>query len=208
MPAYALRFGIALYLFVAIVIPLLLSTPFTYAATLVHNEAYYQAIWCASNGGITEVRLPDKARVDCLTPEYAIEVDFADKAWKEGVGQALWYGLVTRRKPGILVIMREKKDCKYLTRLQGIVNWTQPHIEVWQTGKYAHSCPAGDWLNIDPPPPPPIVIEPWPPFGPFDDSPNPPKPYILPQIGEPPGPEMPPEIHIRPPRQESNQETP
>lgn len=182
MTAYALRLGIAAYFFIAVVIPLLLSTPFASAAVLAHNEAYYQALWCAAHGGITEVRLPDKARVDCLTPDYAIEVDFADKAWKEGVGQALWYGLVTRRKPGVLVIMREEKDCKYLTRLQGIVNWTQPPIGVWQTGEYAYSCPAGDWLNIDspPPPPPPVDIE-WPPV---DIDPGQPIfPYPIYEIG-------------------------
>ena len=171
MSAFTFRVLLAIYFLIAIIIPLLLSIPFVSATTL-HNEAYYQSLWCAANGGITEVRLPDKARVDCLTPDYAIEVDFAEKAWKEGVGQALWYGLVTRRKPGVLVIMLEERDCKYLTRLNGIVNWTQPPITVWQTGEFADRCPAGDWLEIDPPAPPPEIL-PWPPYEPF-------APYIPP----------------------------
>lgn len=173
MPPYVLRLSIAMYLFIAVVIPLLLATPFAHAAAgHDHNEAYYQGLWCARQGGITEVRLPDKARVDCLTSKAAIEVDFAEKAWKEGVGQALWYALVTRRKPGVLVIMERESDCKYLTRLKGIVNWTQPEIMVWETGAFAYNCPAGDWLNIDPVEPPPPHILPV----------MPPKPYI------PPGP--------------------
>jgi hypothetical protein len=172
MPAFTLRVLIAIGLLIYVVIPLLLYSSFTSATSLAHDEAYYQAIWCASNEGITEVRLPDQARIDCLTPTYAIEVDFAEKAWKEGVGQALWYGLVTRRKPGVVVIMLEERDCKYLTRLKGIVNWTQPPITVWQTGAFANRCPAGDWLEIDPPAPLPEIL-PWPPYEPF-------APYIPP----------------------------
>lgn len=53
-------------------------------------ERDYQNEFCIN--GIKEYRLPDKTRVDCLTEEYAIEIDFA-KSGKvfEGISQALYY---------------------------------------------------------------------------------------------------------------------
>jgi len=48
-------------------------------------------------------RLPDKSRIDCLTKDYAIEYDFSDK-WAEAIGQSLHYGLIARKKPGVVLI--------------------------------------------------------------------------------------------------------
>lgn len=44
---------------------------------------------CNALDGKMEVVLKDKTRIDCLTAEYAIEVDFAKKG-AEGIGQALY----------------------------------------------------------------------------------------------------------------------
>lgn len=49
------------------------------------NEKYYQTEMCQELGGEMEYLLFDKTRVDCLTDEYAIEVDFAKK-WAEAIG--------------------------------------------------------------------------------------------------------------------------
>ena len=82
-----------------------------------HLEKDYQDAWCRANGGSLEVVLYDKARVDCVTPDYAIEFDFAKK-WGESIGQALYYGTVLNKKPGIVLIMEEGvKDKKYLDRV-------------------------------------------------------------------------------------------
>jgi hypothetical protein len=62
-----------------------------------------------------EYRLFDKTRVDCLTDDYAIEVDFAKK-WAESVGQSLYYADVTGKNPGVGLIVG-KKDKRYLKRL-------------------------------------------------------------------------------------------
>ncbi|MDP2689260.1 MAG: hypothetical protein Q8P48_04005 [Deltaproteobacteria bacterium] len=78
-----------------------------------------------------EYRLPDRTRVDCVTVEYAVEVDFAGK-WAEAIGQAVYYAMMTDKKPGILLIMdgEEEKDARYLERLKtvteslGIAVWT------------------------------------------------------------------------------------
>ncbi len=84
------------------------------------DEKYYQNKMCSEFGGKTEYVLFDKTRVDCLTPEYAIEVDFAKK-WAEGIGQALYYAEVTKKKPAVALIVGED-DTKYLERIQTVAD--------------------------------------------------------------------------------------
>ena len=94
----------------------LISVTDLFAAHL-HKEKEYQEAWCAAAGGVTEYVLDDGARVDCLTKEYAIEFDFAEK-WAESAGQALFYGLKTGRKAGVVLIMENGgADDRYLNRL-------------------------------------------------------------------------------------------
>ncbi|MDO9266618.1 MAG: hypothetical protein Q7U00_05990 [Sulfurimonas sp.] len=85
-----------------------------------HDEKYYQTKMCNEFGGDMEYVLFDKTRVDCLTKEYAIEVDFAKK-WAEGIGQSLYYAEVTGKKPAIGVISGEG-DEKYLDRIRRVGN--------------------------------------------------------------------------------------
>lgn len=93
------------------------------------SERAYQTEWCRSAGGIAEVILPDRTRVDCLTETHAVEVDFARK-WAEAVGQALYYSQATGRAPGILLIIEEEGDERFLERLLkvterlGVAVWT------------------------------------------------------------------------------------
>lgn len=93
------------------------------------HEKDYQRWWCEKHAGELEYRLPDKTRVDCLTKEYAVEVEYAPK-WAESIGQALYYAQSTGRKPAVLVIVRDKDDERFLKRLrvvakeQGIKVWT------------------------------------------------------------------------------------
>lgn len=81
-------------------------------------EKYYQQQWCDKRGGVMEHRLNDKTRVDCLLPNMAVEVDFAQK-WAECLGQAIYYGKQTNRQAACVLIMeRGEKDLKYLKRLR------------------------------------------------------------------------------------------
>lgn len=96
----------------------------------IHPEKDYQNQWCTARGGKQEVILYDKARVDCVTKNYAIEFDFASK-WGESIGQALYYAAITKKLPGIVLIMEyPENDEKYLNRLNivaekyGIKVWT------------------------------------------------------------------------------------
>jgi hypothetical protein len=82
--------------------------------------------WCADAGGVIEYALEDRTRVDCLTDEYAVEVDFAAK-W--AVGQALYYGLATGRKPAVLLIIERPADKKHLERIKAVSEKTG--ITVW-----------------------------------------------------------------------------
>ncbi len=83
-----------------------------------YSEKEYQTYWCNKEGGQTEYILDDKARVDCLMPDYAVEFDFASK-WAECIGQALYYGKKTNRIPAcVLIIENSDKDFRYLDRLK------------------------------------------------------------------------------------------
>lgn len=84
------------------------------------DEKYYQNKMCSEFGGKVEYVLFDKTRVDCLTSEYAIEVDFAKK-WAEGIGQALYYAEITKKKPAVALIVGED-DTKYLERIQTVAD--------------------------------------------------------------------------------------
>ncbi len=83
-----------------------------------HNEKYYQTKMCNALGGTMEVVLEDKARIDCLTSEYAIEVDFAKK-WAEGIGQALYYAQMSGKKPAVGLIAGAG-DEKFISRLNAV----------------------------------------------------------------------------------------
>ena len=80
----------------------------------IHPEKVYQNYWCQKVCGISEYRLPQGQRVDCLTKSHAIEFDFANKVY-EGIGQAIYYSVATGLKPGIvLIVENDKKDEKFL----------------------------------------------------------------------------------------------
>lgn len=86
------------------------------------NERYYQTKMCKQLKGKIEHVLFDKTRVDCLTSEYAIEVDWAKK-WAEGIGQALYYAQVTGKKPGVaLIASTSTQDQRYLKRLKKVAD--------------------------------------------------------------------------------------
>jgi hypothetical protein len=105
-------------------------------------ERDYQIAWCT---GKVEFVLPDKTRIDCVTADYAIEIDFADH-WNQSVGQAQFYTryyneLLGRENvlhwvlPGIGLIMETVGDCKYLERLRSSTD-----IQIFQIGPFANKC--------------------------------------------------------------------
>ncbi len=101
------------------------------SAKRLYKEAEYNKRYCANIGGITEYRNTDSTRVDCLTKNNAIEMDFAEK-WAEGVGQALYYGQLTGKKGKLVLIMENPEiEMKYFERaklLSGIYNFDIEYI--------------------------------------------------------------------------------
>jgi hypothetical protein len=95
-------------------------------------EKSYQADWCAGRGQ-TEVVLPDGTRCDCVTPTHAVEFDFGPK-WAEAIGQSLNYALQTNKRAGIVLIIRDPSERKYLIRLNSIIAHHNLPIDVWQAG--------------------------------------------------------------------------
>ncbi len=95
-----------------------------------HNEKYYQTQLCNELDGVMEQSLLDRTRIDCLTDEYAIEVDFSKK-WAESVGQSLYYAEMTGKKPAVGFIMRDnKKDNRHLKRVKVLAD--KYHIKIFK----------------------------------------------------------------------------
>ena len=114
---------------VSIILLTLLIFSLPVQAKRMYNETYYQELWCSEQKGQMEYVLPDFTRVDCLTEDHAIEFDFANK-WAESIGQALHYGMMTGKKPGIVLIIEKPKHFVYYNRIvplcekYGITLWT------------------------------------------------------------------------------------
>jgi hypothetical protein len=95
------------------------------------HEKDYQLLIQQYMGGQMEVSV-QSGRVDLLTEEYAIEIEFANK-WKQSIGQALWYGLQTNKTPGIILIKRDgQADNKYVIQLGSALSYAGiSNMKVW-----------------------------------------------------------------------------
>ena len=90
------------------------------------SEDYYNRIWCEQKGGVAEYRLNDGKRVDCLLKGYAVEADLSNHKSYEAIGQSLYYAKETNKKPGILLIVKDKKGLKWV----GLVRDTMRHYNI------------------------------------------------------------------------------
>ena len=104
-------FGVSLTLAVALC---LLATP----STLLASEKTHTANLAASYRCRMEVTLWDKTRCDLLADHWVGEVDYAEK-WAEGIGQALYYGIVTNRRP-FLFLLYQKGQERFVYRAQTV----------------------------------------------------------------------------------------
>lgn len=99
-------------------------------------EDDYNRAWCTAQDGQAEVPLLDDTRADCVLPAYAVEADFADK-WYEAIGQAVHYARILNKRPGVLLILEQTRDCRYLSRLCAALTGVRVRgrsIQVWTTG--------------------------------------------------------------------------
>ena len=72
--------------------------------------------------------------VDCVTDDYAIEVDLSNK-WAEAIGQSLMYAAELERLPGIILICHGDTDpslcLKHGYLIEQTVNWWRIGMTVW-----------------------------------------------------------------------------
>ena len=97
------------------------------------KEHWYQDVWCKGKGGQVEFKLNDGRRVDCLTADHAIEVEFARK-WSEAIGQSLDYSMLTGKKAGVVLILQRDSDHTYWHRIQKLKDHYQLPITLWKLG--------------------------------------------------------------------------
>lgn len=82
------------------------------------RETQWSAHLAREMGGQAEARTPDGSRVDILTKDTAWEVDWCSSGkWAQGIGQALYYGLATNRKPGLILLQKDpERERRYYLR--------------------------------------------------------------------------------------------
>lgn len=80
------------------------------------NEPAWSKWIAQERGGIAEFRCREGSRVDVLTDSMAYEVEWVKK-WKEAIGQALLYSVLTGRPGGVILLLRGKpNEEKYILR--------------------------------------------------------------------------------------------
>lgn len=92
--------------------------------------------------GAVEVRLWDNTRCDLLSATHAYEVDWAYN-YAEGVGQAVYYGTLTDRKPGLILLVRDiQQEQRFIYRAQIACKAAGVDLFVEQVREPARSKPV------------------------------------------------------------------
>ena len=109
------------------------------------HEKIHQTNWCQEEDGYAEELLDDGTRADCLTKTHAIAIKHASK-WGEVVeslGQAIHYAQQADRQPGIVLVVEDRKNCRYVRRLRktlkGVLVNENP-IDLWIAGPSKEEC--------------------------------------------------------------------
>ena len=117
-----------LFIFAILLVPFAV---YSQEPVILKTERDYQEHVNTIYQGKLEHRLKDNTRVDILTDDLAIEVDFAYK-WYEAVGQACHYSVLTGKRPAILLIVRQNSDEKYVKAATNVCR----HVRVDLDGKH------------------------------------------------------------------------
>lgn len=116
--------------FSVLLLLVLLLAPAAVPAKNLQREKEIAVPWCLAQGGTPEVRLSDGSVADCETEEYIYEVDFAPK-FKEAIGQAIHYSVVSGKKAGILLIIEKPAHWKYYRALLRDLRHKKLYVRVW-----------------------------------------------------------------------------
>ena len=116
-----------LYLVAAVVIIAIIA--WFVVPAFAETERYYQKRFCT--GMKLEVTTQSGSRADCVSDEYAIEVDFSKK-WAEAIGQSLHYASELNRKAGIVLVCKNTLKCAaHGYRLESTIKANKLPITVW-----------------------------------------------------------------------------
>jgi len=94
------------------------------------KEKFYLEWWCLDQGGKPYFNLKDYVRIDCLTENEAVEVDFAYK-WREALGQAMYYSFLTGKTGSMLLIGVTGIDEKFIDRAHQTVLYFGINIKIY-----------------------------------------------------------------------------
>ena len=115
------------------VIAILLTAIAISTVNSAQRETCYQDVWCKGMNGKVEHRLEDGRRIDCLTKNNAIEIEFAHK-WPEAIGQSPDYSMLTGKQAGIVLIIRKHSDLEHWNRLNKVISYYQLPVKLWKLG--------------------------------------------------------------------------
>ena len=111
--------------------------------------------WCTRNNGEIEYHFKDRTRVDCLTSTHAVEFKLAEE-WQEvvrSVGQVIHYARMAERRPGIVLVVRAKNECKWVQRLEEDLKGVSVNgnsIQLWVVGPGESHCPLTRPIRFSP----------------------------------------------------------
>lgn len=92
------------------------------------RETVWSAWIARELGGVAEHRCFDGSRVDVLTDQFAVEVEWVSK-WEQAIGQAALYAELTGREPAVLVLYRDMSDAEQEDGLRCVVACRRLGIE-------------------------------------------------------------------------------
>ena len=98
------------------------------------SEAEYKKEWCAKHNGEMNYKTQESSTVDCLTDNYSIEFDFAEK-WVQSMRKSRDQSLSTGKLPGVVLILQNSADENYLFKLREVVEKRRLGIKIWTVGR-------------------------------------------------------------------------
>lgn len=104
--------------------------------TLVQKElsGYRQDKWCEEHGGLARRVLADQTLIDCLTETHAIKFEPAAN-WDRAIGRALFHGLKTDKRAGLVLIFERKEDDACWQSLNQVIKHFNLPIDAWKIGQ-------------------------------------------------------------------------
>lgn len=93
------------------------------------QDADYVKEWCTRNGGLTEQYVSASSRVDCVTKNEVVEIEFADK-YSEGIPQVARYAKESGKKGRLVLVVENPYENHYVDDARALVKAANPNINI------------------------------------------------------------------------------